>query len=208
MGFREALSILAPQYSMPSRATVRKYLAAMYEAGFKMVKAALAPLREEGTKPAARGLSACLITDAWGARNGKSYNAVLATTLDDDFNSQLLCLKLSEFEKAHHTAEVLADMLKDTLSYTDYNVDARSIFRTVHDAGSNINKGSYWWVVDGSVGGHQHTSTLSLNHTHARAQQPSPMPASTPPAARRTRSSAPSSTPSRPAPRSASCSAS
>jgi hypothetical protein len=155
-GVRAFFEAIVPHYRLPSRATVKKYLAEMYKQGVLKIKMALAPLRAE-PPPAARGLSVCLITDAWGARNGKSYNAVLATSLDDDFNHQLHCLNLSEFDKSHHTAEVLAGMLKDTLSYGNYNVPVTSIFRTVHDAGSNINKGLYlcarvwwWWCLPGS----------------------------------------------------------
>lgn len=139
-GARDMLNALSPRYSPMATATVRKYMAAMFKARRHQIKTALAPLRSD-KPPAARGLSACLITDDWGARNGKSFNAVLATTLDDDFVQEQHCLSLTEFESAHHTAEVLTTKLTETLSFGEYNLPVSAIFRTVHDAGSNIKKG-------------------------------------------------------------------
>lgn len=141
-GLRAFLKACVPQYRPPSSATIRNYMGAMYEARMEQLKTILAPLRADGLGTTTRGLTASLITDGWGARNGKSFNATLLTTLNDDFEQELYCLDMREYEKAHHTAAVVKGMLEDTLSDRSFHIPPSSIFRAVHDAGSNISKGT------------------------------------------------------------------
>jgi len=110
-------------------------MGAMFGKAKALVKGFLAPLTSDAAGGAASGLTACLVTDAWVARNGRSYNGTLATTLDDDFRARLICLEMAECQKKH-TAAVI------TKTMEDFNIPAASVFRIVHDAGSNVKKGA------------------------------------------------------------------
>jgi len=139
-GFKDFVSAIALQYKLPTTRTVCKYMGAIFGKGKALAKGFLAPLTSNAAGGAASGLTACLVTNAWAARNGKSYNGTLATTLDDDFRARLICLDMAECQKKHHTAAVITDLLAKTME--DFNIPAASVFRTVHDAGSNVKKGA------------------------------------------------------------------
>jgi hypothetical protein len=195
-GLRAFVKAIAPQYTPASSATLRKFMDAMYEERAKQLKACFDPLRDDKLNEATRGVTVCLITDAWGARNNKSYNATLATTLDDNFEQQLICLDMTEYEKPHHTAAVVQGMLESTLSEARFNIPIASLSYTVHDAGSNINRGTKGWDGVGSTCPSFQPTHPPVPLHHTTPPQLCPTPALRPPPAWRTRSSGRSSTPS------------
>lgn len=141
-GFKDFMSAIAPQYKLPTTRTISKYMGAMFVKAKGDVKGFLAPLASDEGGGAECGLTICLQTDAWAARNGRSYNGTLANTLDDDFRPRLICLDMVECQKKHHTAPVITGLLTKTMQ--DNEIPPFSVFRTVHDSGSNVKKGV--WV--------------------------------------------------------------
>lgn len=72
-GFRAFVKVLQPGYVLPTPKTTHKYLDAMYDQRKGEFKAMFAPLSLDTAGTAAAGITACLVTDAWGSRNGRSY---------------------------------------------------------------------------------------------------------------------------------------
>jgi len=64
-------------------------------------------------------LTACLVTDGWATRNGRSYIGTFAATLDDEFRVRIICLDMTECQKKHHTAAEITGLLAKTVEDFD-----------------------------------------------------------------------------------------
>uniref|UniRef100_A0A803LZ45 BED-type domain-containing protein n=1 Tax=Chenopodium quinoa TaxID=63459 RepID=A0A803LZ45_CHEQI len=125
MGFRKYSKTLQPGFKVPSRNTTRKDIMKRYE----LEKENVATLLRK-----AKGKIA-LTTDMWTADNQrKGYMAVTSHFIDNTWKLQSRIIRFL-YVPAPHTAEVLADALKERIQ--SWNLDLRLSSITVDNCSTN-----------------------------------------------------------------------
>lgn len=96
-GFKKLLSILAPNYSLPSRKTIK----AMVEAKFKSEK-------EKAKEKVKKATAVALTMDMWTSINVDSYLAFTCHYVDEDYQLSTTLLAVGKFSERHTAANIAA----------------------------------------------------------------------------------------------------
>ncbi|CAG2204924.1 unnamed protein product [Mytilus edulis] len=123
-GFSKLMSIIAPEFKIPSRNTIKSRIEKSYS-----------DKKESLIKELNLIDSVSLTSDTWTSNATKSFLTVTEHHVDKDWNLQSNVLVTREMPE-RHTGENLAERLKSTIS--EFELDGK-IVSSVHDNARNMN---------------------------------------------------------------------